>query len=116
VAFQLQWTRAADKMYRALTAQAAVISESQEKTQRSKTSKQEGIFKQLCKRLKLLRENPRHPSLQTHEFSSLKHPYTRDGKVFEAYAQQNTPAAYRVFWCYGPKKDRITIIDITAHP
>lgn len=116
MAFQLHWTRAADKTYRDLKAYAAAIGESRQKAQKSKTSKQEGLFKQLCKCLKLLRENPRHPSLQTHEFSSLKHPYDRDGKVFEAYAQQNTPAAYRVFWCYGPKKGQITIIDITAHP
>jgi len=37
-------------------------------------------------------------------------------KVFEAYAEQNTPAAYRVFWYYGPEKKQITILTITAHP
>lgn len=36
--------------------------------------------------------------------------------VFEAYAEQSTPAAYRVFWCYGPEKGQITIIAIARHP
>ena len=37
-------------------------------------------------------------------------------KVFEAYAEQLTPAAYRVFWYYGPAAKQITIIAITPHP
>jgi hypothetical protein len=37
-------------------------------------------------------------------------------KVFEAYAEQRTPAAYRVFWYYGPSKGIITIFAITSHP
>jgi hypothetical protein len=66
------------------------------------------------KTLGYLEANPRHPSLQTHEYKSL----TPKGgeKVFEAYAEQGTPAAYRVFWRYGPGKGQITIIAITPHP
>jgi hypothetical protein len=37
-------------------------------------------------------------------------------EVFEAYAENNTPGAYRIFWVYGPGKDVITILAITAHP
>ncbi len=59
-------------------------------------------------------EHPRHPRLQTHEFISLRGPHGE--KVFEAYAQQNTPAVYRVFWYYGPHRQQITVIAITAHP
>ncbi len=66
------------------------------------------------KTIRLLAENPRHKGLQTHEFTTLKGP--RGGKVFEAYAEQSTPAAYRIFWCYGPEKDDITILAITRHP
>jgi hypothetical protein len=58
--------------------------------------------------------NPKHPGLQSHEFTSLHGPLGE--KVFEAYAQQNTPAAYRVFWYYGPHRKQITVISITAHP
>ena len=71
-------------------------------------------YKAVKKTIELLAANPRHNSLQTHEFSSLKGP---DGeKVYVAYAEQRTPAAYRVFWCYGPSKDQITILAITKHP
>ena len=69
--------------------------------------------KAIDKTLNLL-SNPKHPSLQTHEFTSLKGP--NGEKVFEAYAQQNTPAAYRVFWHYGPGRHEITAIAFTAHP
>ena len=37
-------------------------------------------------------------------------------QVFESYAEQDTPAAYRVFWHYGPGKGRITVVAITSHP
>lgn len=39
-----------------------------------------------------------------------------EGKVPEASIQNKTPGAYRLFWCYGPDRDRITIIAITTHP
>ena len=64
--------------------------------------------------LGLLETNLRHPSLNTHEFHSLQGPAGE--KVFEAYAQQQTPGAYRVFWYYGPEKGMITIVAITRHP
>ena len=61
-----------------------------------------------------LQSNPRHPGLKTHKFSSLLGP---DGEeIFEAYAENNTPAAYRIFWFYGPGKGKITIVAITPHP
>lgn len=77
-------------------------------------------LKQLNKALGYLETNPRHPSLQTHEFTSLS---TSEYKVFEAYAQNQTPGAYRIFWRYGPDekvgKKRIPVIKIIAvvpHP
>ncbi|OGW85633.1 MAG: hypothetical protein A3C35_02005 [Omnitrophica bacterium RIFCSPHIGHO2_02_FULL_46_11] len=73
-------------------------------------------WNQVKKSLGYLQTNPRHPSLNTHEYSSMSHPWDPKGKVFEAYAQNNTPSAYRVFWCYGPAKKQITIIAITPHP
>ena len=75
-----------------------------------------GLVKQLKKTLGFLQTNPRHPSLQTHIFHSLEHPYQPHEKVFEAYVQQHTPAAYRLFWCYGPRKGQLTILAITPHP
>ena len=72
------------------------------------------ILKAVRKTLGLLETNLRHPSLQTHEFTSLKGPSGE--KVFEAYVQQKTPVAYRVFWYYGPERNQITIVSITPHP
>lgn len=66
------------------------------------------------KALKLLSNNPRHPSLQTHQYHSISGPNKE--KVFEAYAEQDTPAAYRIFFYYGPKRGEITVFAITPHP
>jgi hypothetical protein len=71
-------------------------------------------YKAVKKTIELLASNPRHNSLQTHEFASLKGPTGE--KVYVAYSRQATPAAYRVFWFYGPSKDQITIFAITKHP
>ena len=71
-------------------------------------------LKAVRKALGYLETNPRHPALNTHKYSSFRGP---DGEeIFEAYAENNTPAAYRIFWFYGPGKNKITIIAITAHP
>lgn len=71
-------------------------------------------LKAVRKALGYLETNPRHPGLNTHKFSSLEGAYGEE--VFEAYAENNTPAAYRIFWHYGPDKKNITIIAITPHP
>jgi hypothetical protein len=71
-------------------------------------------FKTVRKALGYLETNPRHPSLNTHKYSSIMGPNSEE--VFEAYAENKTPAAYRIFWYYGPDKKEITIIAITAHP
>jgi hypothetical protein len=71
-------------------------------------------LKAVRKTLGLLEVNPRHPSLQTHEFESLSKVWGE--KVFEACAEQGTPAAYRIFWHYGPGKREMTIVAITRHP
>jgi hypothetical protein len=75
----------------------------------------------LAKRLKAVKKalgylemNPRHQGLNNHKFSSLKG--GNGEEVFEAYAENRTAAAYRIFWHYGPGKDVITIIAITPHP
>lgn len=72
------------------------------------------IKKAVKKTLALMQHNLRHPSLNTHEFTSLKGPHGE--KVFEAYAQHNTPGAYRIFWYYGPRKNQISVAAITTHP
>jgi hypothetical protein len=71
------------------------------------------ILKAVRKTLGFMETNLRHPSLNTHEFSSLKGPIGE--KLFEAYVQQKTPVAYRIFWYYGPDRKQITIVAITPH-
>lgn len=96
--FVLEWTDGANETYGLLKGDASQIKR----------------YKAVKKTLKLLARDPRYPSLQTHEFASLRGP--NGEKIFEAYAEQRTPAAYRVFWYYGPSKGRITIFAITSHP
>lgn len=67
-------------------------------------------FKSVRKALGLLQINPRNPGLNTHKYISIQMENRAD--VFEAYAENNTPGAYRIFWHYGEGKDVITIIII----
>lgn len=75
----------------------------------------------LIKRLKsvqrafgYLETNPKHPNLRIHKYQSLSG--FKGEEVFEAYAENKIPAAYMIFWHYGPCKGNITIIAITKHP
>jgi hypothetical protein len=71
-------------------------------------------FKAVRKALGYLETNPRHPSLNTHKYESISGPNGEE--IFEAYAENKTSAAYRIFWYYGPNKKEITILAITPHP
>jgi len=116
MSFSPVWTKEAAKAYHDLRAKAESSLEARRRSKRRKSPRAEGLFKQLRKCIDLLLQNPRHPGLHTHEFSSMTNPYDKDEKVFEAYAQHGTPAAYRVFWCYGPDRGQITILAKTSHP
>ena len=96
--FELEWTDEAKEVYNRLKGNPS----------------QKIRYNAVKKTLKYLSENPHYNSLQTHPFLSLEGPNRE--KVFEAYAQQNTPAAYRVFWYYGAKRCTIVLLTITAHP
>ena len=72
------------------------------------------VLKAVRKTLGLMEIDLRHPSLQTHEYSDLEG--ANGEKVFESYAQNRTPGAYRIFWHYGPQKGQITIVAIVPHP
>jgi hypothetical protein len=80
---------------------------------KSDPSKQR-IFKDVLKALRLMSTNLRHPSLNTHEYYNVQGP--NGEKIFEAYAQQKTSGAYRIFWHYGPGKNVISIVAIQPHP
>jgi len=114
--FTLVWTPEARNAYDDLADKAAKSREARASGRKNKAAPAEGLFKQVVKCLALLRSNPRHPGLQTHEFTSIDNPYTKREKVWEAHVQQKTQGAYRLFWCYGPDRGQITVIAITPHP
>jgi len=96
--FELNWTDTAKETFASLKSDAS----------------KEKQYKAVKKAIKLLARDPGHPSLQTYEFTSLKGP--NGEKIFEAYAEQDTPGAYRMFWYYGPSRGIITIFAIIPHP
>ncbi len=71
-------------------------------------------LKAVRKTLGLMGTNLKHSGLHTHKFESMTGPGGEP--VFEAYAENKTPAAFRVFWYYGPGKGILTVVAITPHP
>jgi hypothetical protein len=117
--FHLNWTAEAKSNYDAIKAKAQSAQTNRQKTggeKAAKSTRDEGLYKQVRKAIELLSANPRHVGLHTHEYHSFPHPWEHQAKVFEAYAQNQTPGAYRIFWCYGPDEKQITILAITRHP
>lgn len=78
------------------------------------------FFKRLSKTIGFLNENPKYNSLCSHEIDDLSRRYSkmmgRNIKVWQSYLENNTPAAGRLFWVYGPGKAEITIIGLEPHP
>ena len=79
-----------------------------------KDNSRNAIYKAVIKSLKFLENDPKHPSLNSKPFKTLSGPSGE--KLWESYAQQNTPGAYRIFWYYGPERKQITITSIISHP
>ncbi len=61
-----------------------------------------------------LETNPRHPGLNSHKYNELRGANGED--VWESYVENNTLAAWRVFWHYGPGQSVIGIVAVTPHP
>jgi len=66
--FSPVWTDEAAEVYSDLKSKAEAALEGRKNSGKKKSSKQEGLFKQVKKCIDLLLENPRHPGLNTHEF------------------------------------------------
>jgi hypothetical protein len=91
------------------------------RAQADKLDKEEKkLWKKLAKTVLYLSSNPRHTGLQTHEIDDLSRRYAkivgRPCKVWQSYLENNTPAAGRLFWVYGPGIGEITIIGLEPHP
>jgi hypothetical protein len=84
------------------------------KLQHRLDKEEEKFFKKFVKALGFLSQNPRHPGLASHEIDDLTR---RQGiKVFQSYLENNTPAAGRLFWAYGPDQGDITVLALEPHP
>ena len=107
MSFRAVWSDRATGEYQALEAAAEIAFKGRGDGKIGKATKAEGLFKQTLNCIEKLLANPRHPGLKTHKFDSLTHPYDRGQPVFEAYVQNQTPGAYRVFWCYVRAKGKL---------
>jgi hypothetical protein len=78
------------------------------------------LFKQITKAINLLSTNPKHNGLSSHEINILTIRFSKKTghkcRVWQSYLQNNTPSAGRLYWCYGPGKNDITIIGLEPHP
>jgi hypothetical protein len=73
------------------------------------------LYKAVLKALGFLQLDPNYPSLNVHPMHGRTCPYK--GTLFVAYAQNRTPGAYRIFFCYPPAaRGTILIVAITPHP
>jgi len=72
------------------------------------------LFRKLVKVLAYLRDNPRHPSLCTHDIDALSKRY--GFRIWQSYLENRKPAAGRIYWAYGPGRKEITVLGIEPHP
>ena len=72
------------------------------------------LYNLIGKAMLHLANNPRHPGLRSHEIDALTSRYGT--KVWCSYLQNDTPAAGRIFWSYGPENGHITIMAIEPNP
>jgi len=71
-------------------------------------------YRKVVKCLALLSQDPTYPGLASHPYVTFKGPGGET--VWESYVEQNTPAAWRLWWYYGPTKGEITVVDVGPHP
>ncbi len=71
-------------------------------------------FAKVKKALRLLADNPKHPGLRSHAYKSVPGP--GGATLWDSYVENNTPGAWRIFWCYGPDTDSITVVTVGPHP
>jgi hypothetical protein len=81
----------------------------------------ESKLKKVRRALAHLQANPRHPGLHSHQYESF--PGRTAEKVWDSYVENHAPAAWRLYWMYGPnEKDAagneisvITVLVIGPH-
>lgn len=78
------------------------------------TGEEKALARKLFKAVRHLGGNPFHPGLQSHEIDHLTVRFGR--KVYQSYLENQTPAAGRLFWVYGPARAHITVVGLEPHP
>ena len=74
-----------------------------------------GKHRKVLKTIRILRDlGPAYPSLHSHKYQSLTGPNNED--IWESYVENQTPGAWRLFWCYARHPDVIILITVGPHP
>lgn len=71
-------------------------------------------YRKVLTTLQQMSANLHHVSLHTHKYERMSGPHGEE--MFEAYVENRTPSAWRVFWYYGPGDRFLTIHAISPHP
>ncbi len=71
-------------------------------------------YRKVVRCLARIEQDPGYPGLNSHPYEEIKGPLGE--KIWESYAENSTPSAWRVWWYYGPQTGEITIYDIGPHP
>ena len=62
-----------------------------------------------------IRDNPKHPGLETHQYSDLENPYDKKQKVGRPTFKTKHPAPTSL-WCYGPRRGWLTLFLLHRTP
>jgi hypothetical protein len=96
---QLKFSRAADEFRAKLENDAGLAKQ----------------FKAVRKALGQLELNPWHPGLNSKPWHEDLCPH--GDTLYESYAQNKTPGAYRIWWCYLPdQRNVLWVVAIGPHP
>jgi hypothetical protein len=71
-------------------------------------------LRKVRKTLAQLERDPRYPGLNSHQYETLCGPLGEP--IWESYVENQTPAAWRVWWYYGPEPGYLTVVTVGGHP
>lgn len=60
-------------------------------------------FKKLTKTLRFLKDDPKHPGLNSHKWDKLKGKAPDRGDMWVAYLENHTPSAWRIFYFFDSR-------------
>lgn len=69
-----------------------------------------GKWRKVNKALQHLSANPRHPGLGAHKWDTLRGKAPDGGDIWTAYVENNTPAAWRIFYFYDSREPGLIFV------